>query len=91
MGMNATELIKELQGFVEAHGDDLEVYIAANPEAGEGATMQPFVRVMPDPDDAYRSPEVLAERARQLPQPQEQVKGKGDFRRAMDLLEQGFD
>lgn len=32
--MKATELIRELQGLVEAHGDDLEVYLSPRLEGG---------------------------------------------------------
>lgn len=38
--MKATDLIRELQGLVEAHGDDLEVYLSSRLEGGACEQLQ---------------------------------------------------
>lgn len=51
--MRATELIRELQGLVEAHGDDLEVYLSSRQEGGvcEQLQLKDYPRqINPQPD-----------------------------------------
>lgn len=51
--MRATELIRELQGLVEAHGDDLEVYLSSKLEGGvcEQLQLKDYPRqINPQPD-----------------------------------------
>ena len=51
--MKATELIRELQGLVEAHGDDLEVYLSSRREGGacEQLQLKDYPRqINPQPD-----------------------------------------
>lgn len=91
--MTVKDIVKELQGLVNTgHGDE-QLYVGwgAVPlsvqtyQKRDGSVAIEF-KVVHD-----LVPEALLVAYTPLPQPQEQVKGKGDFRRAMDLLEQGFD
>lgn len=75
--MRATELIRELQGLVEAHGDDLEVYLSSRREGGacEQLQLKDYPRqINPQPDGRVfmSGPAVVFS---PVPEPQEPVKG----------------